>query len=225
MSTAEPPSPSVAPDADPASGWRRAVAAVAPQGPLQVAVAVVVLAFLAGAVGYFVGTRDGRPTSDLDAQFLYDMSDHHDQAVTMAACAVSNAASPTVKDFAKEVLIFQNRELGIMDTWLAEQGKTRPSEEDRTAMAWMGMPTKVASMPGMATDDEMAALCKATGTEADRQFLTLMRAHHEGGIHMAEVAAEKGADPRVKDFADTVARNQRVEVNEYTGVMKQLGYQ
>ena len=38
------------------------------------------------------------------------------------------------------------------------------------------------SMPGMATEDELAALRRLDGTAFDVEFLRLMIRHHQGGL-------------------------------------------
>ena len=68
------------------------------------------------------------------------------------------------------------------------------------------MPVEARSMPGLATDDDLARLRDAEGTDFDRLFLTLMAAHHEGGVHMADYAADHAADPRVRSLAALMAQ-------------------
>src|SRR4051794_25980322 len=122
---------------------RRALDAVRPRGAFQVVLGIAALCFLAAAVGYLVGTRSPTPTSSADVGFLLDMSDHHDQAVSMAICAADRATDPVTRGFAREVLVFQNRELGRMQELLNDRGVERPNDEDRPAMAWMGMDSMV----------------------------------------------------------------------------------
>src|SRR4051794_23445569 len=61
-------------DADSEAGdsgrLRRTLAAMAPQGPLQVTIAVLALLFFAGSLGYLIGTRHQHPTSAVDDGFL-----------------------------------------------------------------------------------------------------------------------------------------------------------
>jgi uncharacterized protein (DUF305 family) len=202
----------------------RLVAAVAPQGAAQIALAVLAVCFLAGAIGYLIGTREAPvPTSEIDQGFLLDMSDHHDQAISMALCTVPKTGDTVVRSMAIDVLVFQNRELARMGSLLEQMEVERPPTEGRTAMAWMGMPTPVEQMPGMATPAELEELCAATGRDVDRLFLRLMREHHLGGVHMAEVAQAQAASPRVRSLAETMVRNQRIEANEYAAHEKRLG--
>ena len=182
------------------------------------------LAFLVGAAGYFVGHRTaGPPTSAVDEGFLQDMSDHHDQAVEIALLGAQRATDPVVRDFATEVLLFQRRELGLFQAYQQERG-IMPAEYDqeRLTMAWMDMPRPLATMDGMASPEQLEALEAATGAEFDRLFLELMQTHHVGGAHMAEYAAANAADPKIRQLADRMARNQRAEANEYQGVLDRL---
>ena len=53
-------------------------------------------------------------------------------------------------------------------------------------------------MPGMATEDELAEPAVASsGTAFDVEFLRLMIRHHQGGLEMAEYAAEHAEEPAV----------------------------
>ena len=44
-----------------------------------------------------------------------------------------------------------------------------------------------------------------------------MTAHHEGGIHMAEFAAEQGSRRDVRSLAERMAENQRGEIVDLHG--------
>jgi len=76
-------------------------------------------------------------------------------------------------------------------------------------------------MPGMLTDEEMAALEKARGKEWDRLFLLGMIKHHQGAIDMVDVlfksyGAAQGDD--IYKFASDVYADQTTEIE----VMKQM---
>ena len=90
-------------------------------------------------------------------------------------------------------------------------------------MAWMttdpesdmasGMPT--AMMPGYATDEELQELSKLTGTAQGRRWLELIRAHHVGGVTMAEAAATLASAPKVVRLAAAQAEVQTFEISQY----------
>lgn len=179
------------------------------------------LLFLAGAVGYAVGANQGPPSSQVDEGFLQDMSDHHEQARTMAIVATEHATDPVVRNFAREVIIFQQYELGVMSAYLAERDLVR-ADADRDAMTWMGMPVPVAEMPGMATEAQLEAQADARGIDADIAFLELMIEHHRGGLHMAEDAKVRAEDRRIRRLAEAMANVQAGEIGEYQLALDRL---
>ena len=76
-------------------------------------------------------------------------------------------------------------------------------------------------MPGMLTDEEMAALDKARGPEFDRLFLLGMIKHHQGAITMVdELLKAYGAaqDDDIYKFASDVFADQSIEIER----MKQM---
>ena len=54
------------------------------------------------------------------------MSDHHDQAVTMALSVYNRTTDPTIRSFAQDVLVFQRAELGRMAAYLEDHDAVRP---------------------------------------------------------------------------------------------------
>jgi uncharacterized protein (DUF305 family) len=205
------PEPAVSPSPSNRWGW------------IGIAVAA---AFLVGALGYLVGvklTESPDQLSATDVGFLQDMIDHHDQAVELSLLQLANGSDETARDFAQETIIFQRREIGIMETYLADGGAGL-GDPDREVMEWMNMATPLAEMPGMASPEQIAELEAARGADADRLFLELMREHHRGGIHMAEWAAEFGSNERVRELAGRIAEYQRIEVNEYDLLLQKLGF-
>jgi uncharacterized protein (DUF305 family) len=191
----------------------------------QVVVLALALAFLGGAVGYVIGK--GRPPADdsVDVGFLQDMIDHHEQGVKIARITLAkDDVSPVVRTLAEEVLLLQQREIGLMDARLSTWGKIR-GDLDRRAMTWMGMDTTVATMPGMQSDASIAALEAAHGADADRLYLDMMRDHHQGGVHMAQDARRHAGSRWVRDLATRIDRSQTSEIAEYTGIARQMGFE
>jgi len=188
-----------------------------------VALAIALL-LLGGAVGWLLGSDSSDPDpSAVDVGFLQDMITHHEQAVELAEEAVGRGQSPVTRSFAEEVMFFQAREIGIMQTYLQDFGYNLEERPD-TAMAWMDMEVPVDQMVGLVSDEQFASLHEAEGDEVDRQFIELMITHHQGGLHMAEEAADTASDPRVRDLAETMARIQAQEVQEYQVLQERLGF-
>jgi uncharacterized protein (DUF305 family) len=185
--------------------------------------AVAVLAVLFGvAVRWATAEDTVEPFGNADIGFLQDMIDHHQQALLISNTYLDANPEGAAAAYAREVIMFQEREIVRMDDWLEQAGVVRGTP-DRAAMAWMGMPTDVASMPGMqdpATIDEFA---DATGADADRLFFQIMSDHHIGGAHMADAAAAGARRSDIRLFAEKMAYNQRIEAVEYQQAVERLG--
>lgn len=178
---------------------------------------VAALLFLAGCVGYLIGTltAPAPASSAVDIGFLQDMVDHHDQAVWLSALALGGSEDRFVRQAATEVIAFQRYEMGLMTALLAQRGEGR-GESDRMTMIWMDHPpVPVVEMPGMASEAEIAELELLEGDDFDIRFLELLVRHHRGGLHMADIAADEAAAATVRELAAAMARNQRIEIAEY----------
>jgi uncharacterized protein (DUF305 family) len=129
---------------------------------------------------------------DADVTFAQHMIPHHQQALAMAALADTRAADPEVKKLAGQIKAAQDPEIATMTGWLTAWNKPLPMASTDHGMD-MGGGT---AMPGMMSGADMTKLAAATGKSLDKQFLTMMIAHHEGAITMAkdEISTGKNAD-------------------------------
>ncbi len=140
----------------------------------------------------------------------------------MAQLELANGSTEDVLVFAREILLFQAYEIGLLDATLDRWGYEREQAPERS-MAWMGMTTSPESMPGMASTGELDALRSGEGPGADALFLRLMQDHHQGGAHMAEFAAENVDDEEVRRLAELMARTQRLEIIELETARQRIG--
>lgn len=156
-------------------------------------------------------------SSPTDIGFCSDMITHHVQALAMCQRVLGRDTGDSVQAAAAEVLQTQAIEVGMMRAWLADWGES--TSQPITAMGWMGMndgagiPT--AMMPGLATADQMRSLSLAVGMAQGKLWLELMRAHHVGGVAMAEAAVELATADKVRRLADTQAKVQTFEISQY----------
>jgi uncharacterized protein (DUF305 family) len=187
------------------------------------AILAAALVFLGIAIGVVVAR--GRPPGEgsVDVGFLQDMLTHHDQALGVATLVVANGEDPTVRSYAREILVFQGYEIGTMTQMLDDWGHVRSDRSDQ-AMAWMDMPVPVEQMPGLLTDEQLDQVRDARGAELDALFLDLMADHHRGGLHMSEYAFANAGDEDVQELAARIARNQAGEINEYRVLAERNGY-
>jgi uncharacterized protein (DUF305 family) len=185
------------------------------QHPLNILTIVITAALLAGMVGWMVGDSNSELAhNEVDTGFLQDMREHHEQAVYMSF--IYNSLPDTdsgLRTVATSIIMGQNQDIGRMVQMLRMFGELEANEGERS-MAWMGMPVERGQMPGMASDADLDKLATLSGREADEFFVQLMKAHHEGGIHMAEYASGNAKNAEVRAMASAMATSQQEEIAE-----------
>jgi uncharacterized protein (DUF305 family) len=81
-------------------------------------------------------------------------------------------------------------------------------------MTWMHEPTPIDRMPGLASQADIDTLLASSGAAADKLFVDLMVAHHQGGIHMAQYAVDHANVIEVRRLAFAMITAQTDEINE-----------
>jgi len=150
-----------------------------------------------------------------DVEFMSGMIPHHAQAVRMAKMAASHGARSDVQALCDRIVVGQADEIRLMQWWLREKGAPIPSDTaTRHRMMMAGMPHEML-MPGMLTDEQMAALDKARGSDWDRLFLEGMIGHHGGAITMVDqLLGSTGAaqDDMVYKMSSDIYADQTTEI-------------
>lgn len=192
-------------------------------GPLWL-VAVLVFGVVVGLAIGLLGPRLTRPADDsVEAGFLRDMSTHHAQAVEMSMIAHANSTNPAIVTLAGDIALTQHGQINYMQAWLRDWDLSPTSSTP--PMAWMkdsAGSVQNGLMPGMATPVQLAQLRKDTGNTLDVEFLTLMRQHHLGGIHMAQEILDESDNDDVTWIAESQVRAQQGEINLIDTMLKQL---
>src|SRR5215467_1893978 len=120
------------------------------------------------------------PYSDADVDFMSGMIPHHAQAVIMAGWAPTHGARHDVAVLCERIVVGQRDEIAMMQGWLGDRGLEVPdATSTRHKMKMDGMVHEML-MPGMLSDEKMAALDTARGPDFDRLFLEGMIRHHQG---------------------------------------------
>jgi uncharacterized protein (DUF305 family) len=185
------------------------------QNPINIITMLVGTALIAGMIGWLIADTAAEPdANDVDVGFLQDMRDHHDQAIQMSLIYLTRPdTAPGLRTVARNVLVGQAVDSGRMIQLLRDLDAPEAADSEE-AMAWMGMPTPRDQMLGMATEEQLEELGAASDADADRLFVELMSAHHQGGIHMAEFAATEAANEEVREMAASMADSQAEEIIE-----------
>ncbi|MEV6924782.1 DUF305 domain-containing protein [Dactylosporangium sp. NPDC051485] len=171
------------------------------------------------------GTSSAAAFNNADVMFAQMMIPHHQQAVQMAALADTRAADPEVKTLAGQIKAAQDPEIQTMQGWLTAWGKPAPAMSDgmggmdHGAMPGMSGPS---AMPGMMSDADMARLRAASGKDFDKQFCTMMIAHHQGAITMANQELANGTNADAKALAQQIITAQQAEIATMQKIVARL---
>ncbi|HEV7650624.1 MAG TPA: DUF305 domain-containing protein [Actinophytocola sp.] len=209
---------------------------------LVFAAAAVVLLLVGAAVGMLVtlsrtGSDAPPDAQSVDVGFAQDMRVHHMQAVTMAGLERDRTTDPVLRGIAFDIESTQLTQLSEMGGWLTVWGQPDLPAPGAKHMGWMseggthehsngaGGKTTAAvdRMPGMATTDEVNKLRKLSGNELDVLFLQLMLRHHQGGLEMAQYAAQHASEGYVRNLAQKVVSSQDNEIRLMSQYLSERG--
>lgn len=153
----------------------------------------------------------GAVFADADVVFLQMMSPHHAQAVEMADLVRGRTQNRAVIDLAARISAEQGPEMTRMTDLLASFGTPTPSADSST--------TGGMAMSGMMTPQDVASLAAASGAQFDRQWLTMMVAHHTGALEMANTELATGTNPDTRQLAAGIIAAQQAEIDTMNGLL------
>ena len=142
--------------------------------------------------------------SEADVRFMHGMIPHHAQALNMTALVTERTENQDIRRLAQRIEISQRDEIARMQRWLERRGESVPDEHRHGEL-----------MPGMLTEEEMARLSAARGSEFDLLFLEFMIHHHEGALVMVDdlfTTDGAGQETEIFLFASHVDSDQRAEI-------------
>ncbi|MGI5399445.1 DUF305 domain-containing protein [Streptomyces sp. CA-135486] len=208
------------------------------------AITAVVLALLFAGAATVASAGGGDSTSEstsrtpsadsADAGFARDMSVHHQQAVEMSFIVRDRTQDDEVRRLAYDIANTQANQRGMMLGWLDLWGLPKLSA-DSEPMAWMmpgmqghdghmGHQAKDgALMPGMATRTDLDRLGRASGKQAEIEYLQLMINHHNGGISMAAGCVKLCTVGPERELAEGMVAAQRSEVELMVDLLHKRG--
>lgn len=152
-----------------------------------------------------------------DVAFAEGMIPHHGQAVAMSDMILRSGRNAEVKSLATAIKAAQSPEIATMSGWLKGWGTTPPDPYGHA----MGMPGM--SHGGMMSAEQMQQFSQASGSTADRMFLTMMIQHHEGAVTMAQTELADGANAQAKKLAQHIITSQQAEIATMKRLLTTLG--
>jgi uncharacterized protein (DUF305 family) len=165
------------------------------------------------------------PPAKPDVAFMQGMIAHHAQALTMSALVPARTQRPELLALAERIVVSQQDEIAIMQSWLRERKQTVPEVSDAAHAGHHAPAHSTHDMPGMLTSTQMDSLSAATGVQFERLFLRYMIQHHDGALQMVAslLSAPGGArDPQVFQFASDVDTDQRAEIRRMRALLDRL---
>jgi uncharacterized protein (DUF305 family) len=188
-----------------------------------------------------------------DAGFARDMAVHHQQAVELSFIVRDRTVGEDVRTLAYDIINTQANQRGMLLGWLDGWDLPKSSQQpfmswmnhdmkDMKGMKNMpgmkgmhgahgthgmaGMnyqPHDGSLMPGMATNHQLDELRSAKGKNAEILYLQLMTAHHEGGVAMADAAADLAKTEVVRHLAQGMAASQKSEIQLMADMLRERG--
>jgi uncharacterized protein (DUF305 family) len=163
--------------------------------------------------------------SEADVHFMSGMIPHHAQAILIANWAATHGASRAVSVLSERIVVAQQDEIDIMQTWLRDRGqKVPPADATHLRMTMNGVDHDML-MPGMLTPEELAQLDRARGVEFDRLWLKAMIKHHQGAVSMVDqLLASYGAaqDEIVFKLTSDIYADQTTEIDRMQKILDAL---
>jgi len=151
--------------------------------------------------------------NDADVGFAQQMTAHHQQAIDMADLAATRASNTQVEELAARIKAAQGPEMETMTGWLDAWG---------AGASMSGMDHDMGNMPGSMSSDEMNRLMGLSGSEFDREFLTLMISHHQGAVDMARTEQADGTNPDAVALARQIIADQTAQIGEMQSLLPQV---
>ncbi|EFC83544.1 protein of unknown function DUF305 [Parafrankia sp. EUN1f] len=172
------------------------------------------------AAGAGIRALIDRPPADssVDVGFARDMSEHHSQAVQMAMVEFSHGGDAAIRSVAQDIALGQQREIGIMATWLSGWGRTETSA--REPMAWMAGDSGATGDGGHSAHEGMGmgtgAEADAGATDAGSADTSVRMPGMASEAELARLAAASGRDLDIQ-FLTLMIRHHRggIEMAQY----------
>lgn len=171
--------------------------------------------------GTAAAPRPAAPLDPDDVRFMQDMIVHHAQAIVMVGLAQKHLTDTQVRAIASRIADEQEPEIDTMARWLEQRRQDVPPQAENPRFG-AGHHGGHGSMKGMATPQQLEQLSEARGVSADRLFLRLMTAHHEGALSMVLEQQRDGADELVTQIADEIHVTQQTQINHMQGMLARL---
>ncbi len=141
-------------------------------------------------------------SGDFDMDYANMMIEHHQGALDMSNIELAKGSDETMKTMARNIITKQTADI-VMLREMVQTGKPSGMKHGEGEMEKMhaDMKTQMSSM-------------QMTGN-LDKDFATMMIAHHEGGMKMSKALLANGMNDKLKDMAKKSISGEMKEISEF----------
>ncbi len=178
-------------------------------------------------MGMGMGSFD--PDQPFDAQFIDQMTVHHQGAIMSTQAMIADSDRPELQALAEDIITSQREQITQMRNWRAQwypdleptfggmggsvMGGSGSDEP-------MGGSMMGGSMMGGSGDDEpMGGSMMGGSAGTERMYLQMMIVHHQLGVDMAEQAQQDATHPELADLAAVIAEEQAAQITQMRGYL------
>lgn len=150
----------------------------------------------------------GLSGKDFEIKFMQEMIVHHQSAVQMAQLVPTHTKRAELNTLAQNIISAQNKEISDMTGWLAKWYNEKPLADSMSVPGMTSMMGDINTMKNM----QDAAF--------DKQFLTMMIAHHQQAVSMANLIPTKTQRPELIQLGQNIVSSQSAEIQQMQGWQK-----
>ncbi len=138
-------------------------------------------------------------TGDHDVDFANMMTEHHQGAIDMSEIEVKEGSDTQMKDMAQRIITAQKSEIAKLREFV--QAHPMTAQQPMAGASMQAMHDQMKSMP-------MSGM-------VDQDFASMMIAHHQGAVTMAQEELTKGKHAELKKMAQMMIDDQQREIAEF----------
>lgn len=146
-----------------------------------------------------------------DESFATGMLAHHAQALEMTEMAQERDLAPEVEELVAQIEETQSAEMETLTGWLESWDATIPDLAGKSAEE-MGAMTDSDGVDGLMSEMSMRQLRNAPDTAFEDVWLSLMIAHHQTAVTLAETEIAEGENADAVALAEQIRTSQSAEL-------------
>jgi uncharacterized protein (DUF305 family) len=151
----------------------------------------------------------GQMIGQIDSHFIEQMIPHHEDAITMANLALTQAEHAEIKTLANNIIKAQSEEIDQMKLWYKSWFGNEVPNLNLSMGYGMGMMMH-GGMMGFETDVKTLENAKPF----DKEFIEQMIVHHQMAVMMGQMLLRGTARPEMKRLAENIIVAQTEEINQ-----------